>query len=114
MLRRQVKDYININYANDVSIISLAEAFNLAPTYLSKIFHEKAGIKLIDYVMEVRIKNAKRLMTENPSILIKNVALLVGYYSTRHFKDVFQKQTGMLPSEFQKQLKNSARNGDCP
>ncbi len=110
----QVKDYININYANDVSIISLAEAFNLAPTYLSKIFHEKAGIKLIDYVMEVRIKNAKRLMTENPSILIKNVALLVGYYSTRHFKDVFQKQTGMLPSEFQKQLKNSARNGDCP
>lgn len=102
---KQIKDYIEINYANDVSIISLAETFNLAPTYLSKIFHEKAGKKLIDYVMEVRIKNAKRLMTENPDILIKNVALLVGYYSTRHFKDVFQKQTGMLPSEFQKQLK---------
>lgn len=101
----QVKNYIEINYANDVSIISLGETFSLAPTYLSKIFHEKVGTKLIDYVMEVRIQNAKRLMTENPDILIKNVALLVGYYSTRHFKDIFLKQTGMLPSEFQKQLK---------
>lgn len=101
----QVKNYIEINYANDVSIISLGETFSLAPTYLSKIFHEKVGAKLIDYVMEVRIQNAKRLMTENPDILIKNVALLVGYYSTRHFKDIFLKQTGMLPSEFQKQLK---------
>ena len=108
----QVKAYIDINYANDVSIISLAEAFHLAPTYLSKIFHERAGMKLIDYVMEVRIKNAKRLMMENPSILIKNVALLVGYYSTRHFKDVFQKQTGILPSEFQKQLKKSPQDGN--
>lgn len=101
----QVKNYIEINYANDVSIISLGETFSLAPTYLSKIFHEKVGTKLIDYVMEVRIQNAKRLMTENPDILIKNAALLVGYYSTRHFKDIFLKQTGMLPSEFQKQLK---------
>ncbi|MDE7014822.1 MAG: response regulator [Kineothrix sp.] len=101
----QVKNYIEINYANDVSIISLGETFSLAPTYLSKIFHEKVGTKLIDYVMEVRIQNAKRLMTENPDILIKNVALLVGYYSTRHFKDIFLKQTGMLPSEFQKVLK---------
>lgn len=101
----QVKNYIEINYANDVSIISLGETFSLAPTYLSKIFHEKVGTKLIDYVMEVRVQNAKRLMTENPDILIKNVALLVGYYSTRHFKDIFLKQTGMLPSEFQKQLK---------
>ena len=60
-----MKAYIDINYANDVSIISLAEAFHLAPTYLSKIFHERAGMKLIDYVMEVRIKNAKRLMMES-------------------------------------------------
>lgn len=103
----QVKNYIEINYAHDVSIISLGETFCLAPTYLSKIFHEKVGTKLIDYVMEVRIKNAQRLMTENPNILIKNVALLVGYYSTRHFKDIFYKQTGMLPSEFQKKLKKS-------
>lgn len=101
----QVKNYIEINYANDVSIISLGETFSLSPTYLSKIFHEKVHTKLIDYIMEVRIQNAKRLMTENPDILIKNVALLVGYYSTRHFKDIFLKQTGMLPSEFQKQLK---------
>lgn len=103
----QVKNYIEINYAHDVSIISLGETFCLAPTYLSKIFHEKVGTKLIDYIMEVRIKNAKRLMTENPDILIKNVALLVGYYSTRHFKDIFLKQTGMLPSEFQKNLRKS-------
>lgn len=100
----KIKEYIQANYANDVSIISLAQAFNLAPTYLSKIFHDRAKIKLIDYITDVRIKNAKKIITENPEILIKDVALLVGYNSCRHFSSLFQKNVGMYPSSFQKSL----------
>jgi two-component system response regulator YesN len=100
----KMKEYIQANYANDVSIISLAQAFNLAPTYLSKIFHDRAKIKLIDYIIDVRIKNAKKIITENPGILIKDVALLVGYNSCRHFSSLFQKNVGMYPSSFQRSL----------
>lgn len=74
-LSDRIKEYIQLNYANDVSIISLADTFNITPTYLSKVFHEKTGVKLIDYVSDVRILNAKRIMCENPDILIKDVTL---------------------------------------
>lgn len=73
---------------------------------MSKVFHEKTGIKLIDYVSDVRILNAKRIMCENPEILIKDVTLLVGYFSTRHFTNVFIKNVGIYPSEFQKRIKS--------
>lgn len=105
-LADRIKEYIQLNYANDVSIISLADTFNITPTYLSKVFHEKTGIKLIDYVSDVRILNAKRIMCENPEILIKDVTLLVGYFSTRHFTNVFLKNVGIYPSEFQKRIKS--------
>lgn len=105
-LSDRIKEYIQLNYANDVSIISLADTFNITPTYLSKVFHEKTGVKLIDYVSDVRILNAKRIMCENPDILIKDVTLLVGYFSTRHFTNVFLKNVGIYPSEFQKRIRS--------
>lgn len=99
----KIKTYIQTNYMSDVSIISIAEKFNITPNYLSRIFHQKTGVKLIDYVTDVRINNAKRILADNPNMLIKDVAMMVGYYSTRHFTKLFLKNTGSYPSEFSKQ-----------
>lgn len=100
----QIKDYINDHYMKEIGINSIAERYDITPNYLSKIFHQKVGKKFIDYLTEVRIINAKRLFAENPDMPVKEVSILVGYYSTRHFTKVFSKIVGCLPSEYQKQL----------
>lgn len=100
----QIKAYVNQNYLNDVSIASVAERFDITPTYLSRIFHQKNGVKFIDYVTEVRIENAMRILQDNPDILVKDVAVMVGYYSARHFTRLFSKQCGMYPSDYAKQF----------
>lgn len=100
----QIKAYVSQNYLNDVSIASVAERFDITPTYLSRIFHQKNGMKFIDYVTGVRIENAKRILKDNPDILIKDVAVMVGYYSARHFARLFSKQCGIYPSDYAKQF----------
>lgn len=100
----QIENYIKENYMKEIGINSIAEMYDITPNYLSKIFHQKVGKKFIDYLTEVRITNAKRLFSEAPNITIKEVSVLVGYYSTRHFTKMFSKLVGCLPSEYQKNL----------
>lgn len=96
----QIIDYIYQNYMNDIGINQLAEKFELTPNYLSTLFHEKTDKKFMDFLTQVRIDQAKHLLQKNPSALIKDIALMVGYVSARHFSTVFKKTTGVLPAEF--------------
>lgn len=96
----QIVDYIYKNYKYDIGINQLAEKFELTPNYLSKLFHDKTGEKFIDFLTHVRIEQAKILLKRNSSALVKDIALMVGYVSARHFSTVFKKLTGVLPAEF--------------
>lgn len=95
-----IKDFVHQNYAKDVGISYVSEYFNLSPTYFSRLFHEKTGQKYIDFVTEVRMENAKKLIRKSPDISVKKTAESVGYTSVRHFSKLFQKYTGVLPSNF--------------
>lgn len=98
----QIKQYIAQNYMNEISINDLSEQFHLSPNYLSKIFHDKSGVRFIDYLTEVRVENAKRLLRKNVHATVQDISLMVGYYSVRHFARIFQKYVGKSPSDFRK------------
>ena len=95
-----VKDFVYKNYETDVSISHISEYFDISSSHFSKVFHDKTGQKYIDFVTEVRIERAKRLLREYPDISVKETAESVGYVSVRHFSKVFQKYTGVLPSNY--------------
>lgn len=95
-----IKNYICENYSHDVSMSHVSEKFNVSPTYLSKLFHEKTGQKYIDFVTQVRMEEAKKILKNNPAVSVRQAAESVGYSSVRHFSKTFQKYTGMLPSGF--------------
>ena len=100
----KIKEYIKVNYAGDIGMDSISRLFGLTPNYLSKLFHERAGARFIDYLSQVRIDAAKRLLAENKYITVKQVSEMVGYFSARHFTKVFIKYSGgIYPSEYQKQ-----------
>jgi two-component system, response regulator YesN len=99
-----IKAYLDANYSNEIGINSVADAFNISPTYLSRVFHQKTGKKLIDYITEIRIAKAKQIISDNPDILVKNVALFVGYSSVRHFAKVFLRIAGTYPSNYREHV----------
>lgn len=99
----KVKSYVEKYYMNDISIGQIAEDFEITPNYLSTIFHQKAGCKFVDYLTEVRIANAKRLLIQNKTASVKDIAVMVGYNSSRYFATLFQKVVGIKPSIYRKE-----------
>ncbi len=97
-----VKEYVEDHYMEGIGINSMADLVGLTPNYLSKLFHDITGQKFIDYISDVRISNAKKIIMENDGVNVKEVSQRVGYTDSRHFAKVFHKLTGEYPSEFRK------------
>lgn len=102
-LIEKVKEYVQNNYMRDISISQIAEQYHLTANYLSTIFHNKADCKFIDYLTDIRISNAKRLLIKNSTASVQDIAMMVGYNSARHFSTVFQKKTGITPTAYRKE-----------
>ena len=92
--------YIDENYMS-ITRSSVAERFNMNPSYLSQSFTRFKGISFIDYVTDVRIKNAKRLL-KTTNMKVQVVSEEVGYNSTQHFSKVFAKAVGCNPAEYRR------------
>ncbi len=101
-IAEKVKLYLAEHYMEDIGINTLASVYGITPNYLSKLFHQKAGIRFIDYLTKLRIHHGKELLLTRPGLSVNEVAELVGYNSPRHFSKVFQKATGATPSEYRR------------
>jgi two-component system response regulator YesN len=71
------------------------------PTYFSVVFKKETGMNFLEYLTDVRIREAKRLLSD-PRKTIADVALEVGYNDVKHFSRVFTRSTGLHPSKYRK------------
>lgn len=99
VLVAEVQKYIRANLAGRLSLNEVAAYFNFSPNYLSKIFSQYAGVRLMDYIAHERIQEAKRLMADG-SKHIYEVAGLVGFENAFYFSTVFKKIEGVSPRNY--------------
>ncbi len=105
---RKAKAYIDTHYMEeDLSLKTVADAVGLSPTYLCALFKREMQLNFSDYLTKIRINRAKALLSRK-SKLIYEVAYEVGFRDYRYFGQIFKKQTGQTPREFQ-----NSTNG-CP
>ena len=96
-----VKAYIRTHLSEDLSSVLIAKRFFLNPDYLNRLFKEKEGITLHQYVLDERMETAKALL-QNSQETINQISLSVGYDNFSYFSQVFRKYTGMTPGEYRK------------
>lgn len=96
----RVKEYIQDNFANEISLNEIAGKFYLNPYYLSQLFKKKTGMTYQSYVTQLRVEKAKALLMEGKKVY--EVCLLVGYSDNTYFSKVFEKIVGCRPSEYRK------------
>lgn len=96
-------NYINDHYAELLSLSVIAENVYLHPAYLSNTFRKQTGWAVIDYINEVRITNAKRLLAD-PRNRIYWIVEQVGFSNQRYFASVFKKSTGMTPMQYRQNV----------
>ena len=77
-IKEKIEKFIAENYQHDVSLSDLSRYLNLSETYVSKLFKTTMGKNFKEYIMFYKYKKAKRIMKENPTYKLKDVAKMVG------------------------------------
>jgi two-component system response regulator YesN len=95
----KVKRMVEANYADNVTLLGIAETLSIHPVWLSQLFKRECGINFVDYLAEIRIEEAKKLLRKS-ELKIYEVVRAVGYADLQHFGQIFKKKTGMSPKEF--------------
>ena len=90
------KPYLN----PDFQLMDLRQVLPMNRTYLSQFINAEYGCSFYHWVNGLRIKEAKRLMTENPEIKMKDIAQQCGFSSSTVFSRVFIRETGVIPREW--------------
>ena len=100
----KAKRYIEENYADqNTTLTTVAQAVCLSPNHFSTIFSQECKTTFIEYLTEVRIENAKRLMRES-DLKGYDIAYECGFSDPHYFSYIFKKNTGLSPREYKLQL----------
>ena len=91
--------YVAAHYHQRVSADAVARACGLTRFEFSRRFRETFQTTFRDYLMRVRIVEARRLLTEG-RVSITGIAYSVGFNDGSHFARMFRRFTGMLPSAY--------------
>lgn len=95
----KVISYIRTHLYEDMNRNTLAAGVYLNPDYLSHTFKNETGQSLINFIIEERIAEAKRLLTQN-EMSIRDIAITCGFQNISYFSRQFKKSTGITPREF--------------
>ncbi len=93
--------YVNNNYALELKLEDVAKKFFISPCYLSRAFKKTVNISLVDYINNVRVMEAKKMLTSTNMSIIQ-IGEAVGFKSNTHFGRVFKKITGFSPLKYKK------------
>lgn len=100
----EVKQFIDRNYSEPITVEKIAKAFYVSKEYLSKAFKGEFGLNLTDYIQNLRMEKAKELLLKD-QIPIKAIAEISGYEELGYFYRVFKKHYGVAPGEMRKSTK---------
>jgi len=97
---KKALQYIEEHYMDyDLSLEMVAGEVQITSTYLSSLIRQTNGKSYKEYLIELRIEAAKRML-KNKSINIESVCQQVGYTNVSHFIKTFQKYVGMTPAKY--------------
>ncbi|WP_309273407.1 response regulator [Paenibacillus sp.] len=104
-LMAEAARYIADKLDTDLGIEELAGHLGISCSYFSLLFKNHLGMTFVEYVTSKRIEAAKYLLVHSEKS-ITQIGSGIGYHERRYFTKVFQRYTGMTPSEFRDQAKN--------
>ena len=98
---RLAKQYINENYNKAISLESVSNHIGFNPAYFSSMFKKATGQNFMEYVIEIRILNARNLLVQTNQD-VAEIAAKVGYTDLKYFSRIFKKMTNLTPSEYRR------------
>ena len=104
--RADVIKYINTHYNEDLYLEKIASVFDTTSKYFSNYFKKEFSIGFSEYLTQIRISHAKKLLIESKSSL-GEIGEKVGYFNQATFAVAFKKNVGVPPGKYRDMHKNT-------
>ncbi|MBQ7147270.1 MAG: helix-turn-helix transcriptional regulator [Pseudobutyrivibrio sp.] len=102
----QCKDYVKKHYKEKIYLDVIASSLGISDSYLSRLFKKEMGIRLQDYIVQVRLERAANLLVYSNET-IPRIAEYVNFPSQSYFGKVFKDKFGMTPRSYRESNKPS-------
>lgn len=99
---KEIVSYINVNYAEKLSLDEIADKFYSSKYYLAHSFRKQLGISIGNYIKEVRLFHSFRML-ESTNNKIVTIALANGFPNVRSFNEAFKMRYKLTPAEFREE-----------
>ena len=106
---RSVVQYAVLHIRNtppaELSTQSIADALSISTGHLSRVFHQETGKKLVDYLQEVRMEHAVRLIREN-ELTNDQICETIGYSRLQYFSAKFKEYYGVSLNDYRRMCRS--------
>ncbi|WP_284645485.1 response regulator transcription factor [Paenibacillus silviterrae] len=99
----KIKQYIQRNLTEDVSLQAVADYMYMHPVHISRIYKFETGENLSDYILRLKMELAASMLA-NRSLKNYEIALQLGYQNPNYFNKVFKKYYSLTPQEYRLKL----------
>lgn len=102
-----VLNFIRNHLDSDLSVANLAKIAGINVSYFRRLFHDATGMAPRDYVLSVRLEQARKLLTLSELPIIQ-IAEECGFASQSHLTARFRTAHAVTPAQFRKQTGRQA------
>jgi AraC family transcriptional regulator len=100
MLRiERAREFLDAHYAESVSLARIAHAIDFHPVYLARVFRQRYGCSVGEYVRWRRIESARTQLSVGTKSLAQ-IASECGFWDQAHFTRTFNRLTGLTPAAY--------------
>lgn len=104
---QEALQYIQTHYNKDLNMAVVSNYISMNYSLFSLAFKKYTGINFVNYIKDLRINEAKRLLVDTDK-KINEISMLVGYENEKHFMKIFKTMHGVSPSEYRKNMQIGA------
>ncbi|UOQ50378.1 AraC family transcriptional regulator [Gracilibacillus caseinilyticus] len=99
----RISGYLERHADQKLTLTTLSELFGISSRHLNRIFKEETGRTVVEYIHEIRMNRAKKLLVETSEKIIV-IAMEVGYDDPAFFTRLFTRKVGCSPGRYREQL----------
>jgi AraC family transcriptional regulator len=102
-LLRRAKEFLHDEMTRNPGLTELSSAVGMNVDHFSRLFKRSTGVAPHQYLGNIRLERAKRLLIEGRTSII-DIAYEIGYANPSQFSAFFRKRTGLSPTEFRRNV----------
>lgn len=95
----KVQEYISHHFNEEIRLEALADLVGMSPVSFSRFFHQRTGRSLSNYIVDIRIGFASRLLIDS-DLTIAEICYDCGFNTLSNFNRLFRKRKGCSPTVF--------------